>query len=343
MKGKQLSIIIPVHNVERYFRSCLESIYRQGLDDDCFELIVVDDGSTDDSIASIQPLVNEHHNISILRQEASGPSVSRNYGMAQATGEYILFVDSDDLLMDGGLKVLLPKAISTGADLVFADFVRIHDEEIADRYEAQQADSQDTDKTGLDYYVQDFNPDNGFIWRILYRRAFLEAHQMCFTPGVYYEDIPFIQKCCLCAQRVIHSHLLYYIYRIRPRSCTYSYTMKNAHDYNTAIANLWTLTEMPQLSAEVRQRLNDNIFRSFRYAVSCIITVFGNSADRKAIVADLRRKVPNLHFSHGLHQRLISWAFSTMPDAYISWRRFCMLLQNWLSARVFNRLKSLHS
>lgn len=338
--NRQLSIIIPVHNVARYLQACLESIFRQGLAESQFEIILIDDGSSDGSIATIQPLADAHSNISILRQEASGPSVSRNNGMSRATGEYILFVDADDLLMDGGLKLLLPQAINTGADLVMADFTRIHDEEIAAHYEAQLTDAKPIDKRGIDYYADDFNPDNGFIWRILYRRAFLRQLDMQFTPGVYYEDIPFIQKCCLCANRVIHLHLLYYIYRIRPRSCTYSFTMKNAYDYNTAIASLWQLTLLEQLPRNVRQRLVDNIFRSFNYAVSCIVSVFSDKTDRQSIVSDLRQKAPHLQFHHGVRQRLVSFAFSHFPDTYILWCRFSMLLHNWLKARVYNRFIS---
>ena len=96
----ELSIIIPVCNVEQYIGPCLESIYRQGLQDEDFEIIIVNDGSTDRSMAVVEDVVSRHHHISIIDQDHAGPSVCRNAGMEKATGEYVLFVDSDDLLMD---------------------------------------------------------------------------------------------------------------------------------------------------------------------------------------------------------------------------------------------------
>ena len=106
----ELSIIIPVCNVEQYIGPCLESVYRQGLRDDTFEIIIVNDGSTDNGMEVVKGIMRHHYNILVINQENAGPSVSRNAGMEKATGEYVLFVDSDDLLMDNGLSLLLQKA-----------------------------------------------------------------------------------------------------------------------------------------------------------------------------------------------------------------------------------------
>ena len=135
MEHIQLSIIIPVCNVEKYIGPCLESIYRQGLAEEIFEVIIINDGSTDNSLNVISNLMNTHHNISIItNKENAGPSVSRNAGMEKAVGKYVLFVDSDDLLMDNGLSVLLQKAVNTSADMIVADYVRMKDEEIGSNY-----------------------------------------------------------------------------------------------------------------------------------------------------------------------------------------------------------------
>ena len=209
----KLSIIIPVYNVEKYIGPCLESIYRQELAEDVFEVIIVNDASTDDSMLVVSHMMNVHPNISVItNKESYGPSVSRNAGMDKAIGDYVLFVDSDDLLMDEGLSVLLQKAIDTNADMIVADYVRLKDEEIGYNYDSLLTDTHDIDKTGLDYYVEDYDPGIGsFIWRILYKRFFLNENCIRLVPGVYYEDIPFLQECYLKAQRVIGVHLLYYI------------------------------------------------------------------------------------------------------------------------------------
>ncbi len=331
----KLSIIIPVCNVEQYIGPCLESIYRQGLSDGDFEVIVVNDGSTDNSMKVVEDIRLHHHNIQIIHQDHAGPSVCRNEGMEMAKGEYVSFVDSDDLLMDNGLTVLLKKALDTSADMVVADFMRLNDDEITSVYDSQVTDSQVVDKTGLDYYVEDYDPGVGsFIWRILYKRTFLNENHIRLEPGVYYEDIPFLQECYLKAQRVIGVHLLYYIYRIRQRSCTYSFTMKNAMDYNTAIANSWRLTEMGNLPERVVTRQKKNIYLFFNYAVDCIIGVFGDPSERKKIVDDMIRKVPDLRFTGGVGPEVVSALFRTMPHTYIRWRLFSTKMRNWCHARL---------
>ena len=371
----KLSIIIPVCNVEKYIGPCLESIYRQGLLDEDFEVIVVNDGSTDNSMKVVEKIQERHKNIlqinpiqttkneadqttptedcSIKTQSPNlggetahvGPSVCRNKGMERAKGEYVLFVDSDDLLMDNGLSVLLQKALETEADMVVADFMRLKDEEITSVYDsstseaakpsAQPTDTRVVDKSGLDYYVEDYDPEMGsFIWRILYKRTFLHENHIRLFPGVYYEDIPFLQECYLKAKRVIGIHLLYYIYRIRQRSCTYSFTMKNAMDYNTAIANSWQLTGMDNLPEKVVIQQKKNIYLFFNYAIDCIISVFKDPSDRKKIVDDLIKKVPDLRFTGGLGPLIASALFRTTPYTYIQWRLFKTKVTNWCHVRL---------
>ena len=371
----KLSIIIPVCNVEKYIGPCLESIYRQGLLDEDFEVIVVNDGSTDDSMKVVEEMLGRHKNIlqinpiqttkneavqttptedcSIKTQSPNlggetahvGPSVCRNKGMERAKGEYVLFVDSDDLLMDNGLSVLLQKALETEADMVVADFMRLKDEEITSVYDsstseaakpsAQPTDTRVVDKSGLDYYVEDYDPEMGsFIWRILYKRTFLHENHIRLFPGVYYEDIPFLQECYLKAKRVIGIHLLYYIYRIRQRSCTYTFAMKNALDYNTAIANSWRLTEMDNLPERVVTQQKKNIYLFFNYAVDCIIGVFRDPSERIKIVEDMIKKVPDLRFTGGVGPKVVSVLFRAMPYTYIRWRLFNTKVTNWCHARL---------
>ncbi len=313
----KLSIIIPVCNVEKYIGSCLKSIYRQGLSEKDFEIIVVNDGSTDGSMQVVGDIKELHHNISIINQENAGPSVSRNAGMDVATGEYVLFVDSDDLLMDNGLGVLLQKAMESSADMIVADYKRMIDADIDKNYDSQMTSQDIIDLSGYDYYVKVYNPTEGsFIWRILYKRAFLNENHIRLVPGVYYEDIPFLQECYLKAKRVIGIHLLYYIYRIRPRSCTYSFTMKNALDYNTAIANSWKFLKMRDLPDEVCIQVRRNVSVFLNYAIDCIIGVFPQSSERREIVLDLVQKVPELSY----HQ--------------IRWRLFRKKVHNWCLARL---------
>lgn len=98
-----ISIIVPVYNVEKYVHACLESIYHQHLDEERFEVIIVNDGTKDHSMDVIQDIIKAHTNITVINQENLSLSVARNNGIAAAKGEYILMPDSDDLLIDDSL------------------------------------------------------------------------------------------------------------------------------------------------------------------------------------------------------------------------------------------------
>ena len=111
--NKQLSIIVPVYNVEKYIYKCIDSLYHQGLSDDCFEIIIVNDGTLDTSMKIVSSFVDQHSNIKIINQENQGLSVARNNGLAQAEGDYILFVDSDDFIVDNSLGIILQNALNS--------------------------------------------------------------------------------------------------------------------------------------------------------------------------------------------------------------------------------------
>ena len=106
MKEPKLSIIIPVYNVENYVDTCIESLYKQGISEYEFEVILINDGSTDNSLSIIQEYENKYSNITIISQKNQGLSTTRNNGIKLAKGEYLLFVDSDDLIIENILTHL---------------------------------------------------------------------------------------------------------------------------------------------------------------------------------------------------------------------------------------------
>lgn len=113
-----ISIIIPVYNAQKYLSDCLDSVLRQSYKH--FEVILINDGSRDNSLNLCQQYVQLDGRISCIHQENAGPGAARNAGLAQATGDYLLFIDSDDLLLPGALEAMI-RAIQ-GNDLVIARF-----------------------------------------------------------------------------------------------------------------------------------------------------------------------------------------------------------------------------
>ena len=204
-EGVKLSIIVPVYNDENYIRDCLDSIFRQGLDEDDFEVIIINDGAEDNSMIVITDIISLHHNIEIINQENQGVSVARNKGIAIANGEYLLMVDADDLLIEGKLKQLLEKAVETKADLIVPDFIEIADKEITKSKISLLTTSDQAhffyEKSGKEMYLNDLHPSQCYIWRILYKKDFLVQNHILFVPGIHFQDIPFITECYITALR----------------------------------------------------------------------------------------------------------------------------------------------
>ena len=103
----KLSVIIPVYNVERYLEQCVESLYYQELNEDTFEILLIDDGSKDSSLEVANQLAQQYTNIRVFHQENQGQAAARNKGIDEARGEYLMFVDSDDYLQSDQLVNLL--------------------------------------------------------------------------------------------------------------------------------------------------------------------------------------------------------------------------------------------
>lgn len=116
-----ISIVIPVYNVHDYLQRCVDSVVEE-----CstfrYEAILVDDGSTDGSAEMCDVLAKQYVNVKVLHKHNGGLSDARNYGVVQAKGKYIFYLDSDDYLAEGGLRALLATAVNEGSDVVCGNF-----------------------------------------------------------------------------------------------------------------------------------------------------------------------------------------------------------------------------
>ena len=317
----KLSIIVPVYNVEQYIRPCMESIFRQGLDDSEFELILVNDGTQDNSFGIISDIIESHHNIRILEQENSGPSVARNNGIKNARGQYLMFVDSDDLLINNSLAKLLDLAIEKSVDLLVSDFFRLTDKQITDGNYNCYPGNVITEKTGYELYLEDLDPHECYVWRILFRRLFILEKNISFIMHNYcFEDIPFVQECYLFANKCVKVDSTTYIYRIGHASITSFMTIAKLMDLNVSFARLWELQHLLGIPRVVMRKLQDNNFASLSFELWCISHNDSLLHDWKLIVDDLKKRIPNLWFNHGLKQIFVSSMFWFAPSLYLKIR-----------------------
>ena len=316
-----LSIIVPVYNVEIYIRACIESIFRQNLDEKCFEVIIVNDGTKDHSMEVIQDIINQHSNITVINQENLGLSVARNNGIAQAKGEYIFMPDSDDLLIDNSLSVLLEKAIASKVNLVVADYLEMTDEEIDKLTTLNQPQLIVQERKNEELYLLDLDPNKCYVWRTLYRRSFLVKNRISFVPGISCQDVPFTNECYLRSKKSMRTNLLLNIYRRRQMSATSFFNKRKCLDLCVAVAATWKLRNIEGLSQEMKQRLSDNVFVSFSLIFYVMLKGVISSKERREIFVYLNNLVPDLTFSHGIKQRVSTFLYKLSPAFYYASRR----------------------
>ena len=216
-----ISIIVPTYNVEKYIRTCIESILAQTYRN--IEVIIVNDGSTDQSLAVISDLICSHHNVKVINQKNQGLSVARNTGIDVATGKYITFVDPDDKIMPDFVSSLYQIADKTGADIVRGSF-RDFNGNIPKGWGPDFNVPTNCGTIVLDQFLS--SNISFVVVTSIYRLDFINSNHIRFTPGIVLEDVDFTARAYMLAKLVATSPEPNYAYRInRPGSIL---TTKNA-------------------------------------------------------------------------------------------------------------------
>lgn len=338
---KQLSIIIPVYNVEKYIRACVESILSQGLDEECFEVIIVNDGTKDKSMEMIADIISLHDNIIVLNQENQGLSVARNNGIAAAKGEYVFMPDSDDLLIENSLATLLKIAINTKVDMVVADFLIMNDEKIDNFQGIIQDDIKVKEKTGEQLTLEDLNPNQCYVWRTLFRKDFLLVNHITFVPGVFFQDVPFTHECYIKANRCIRTNRILNIYRKgRPGAATSSFTLKKAKDFCMVIAKTWELTKISELNPRIDYKVKQDIWISFSLMIRRTCNYIKDDSERVETIDYLRQLAPNLSFTNGKKQKTVTFLYRNMPHTFIRLRYlYSKIIEKKIMPFYYQRLR----
>lgn len=216
-----LTYIIPVYNTERYVLRCLQSIVNQQLWPDDYEVLVVDDGSTDGSRAVVEAFAAEHRQVKLLTQQNAGVSAARNMAMDNARGRYLMFVDSDDRLGDDVIHRVVQRAIDDDLDVLSFNYecedaqgnVLPHSRE--DNYATTPV------VTGYDFLqAHSMTP---YVWRFLLRREYLQQGGWRFDPSlIVCEDGALIARFLLNAPRMAHEDTIAYCYVNRSDSAMHN-------------------------------------------------------------------------------------------------------------------------
>ena len=198
----KVSVIVPVYNVEKYIARCLNSLVNQTIED--LEIIVVNDGSKDNSEQIIKQFKKDYKNIIYVKKENGGLSSARNFGLIYATGEYVAFLDSDDYVDRSLYKKMYEKAKETNSDYVECDFIWKY---------------PDHEKIDVGFRYKDkkemFEKARVVAWNKLIKREIIINNKLEFPVGLYYEDIEFFYKLLPYINNFsfVEEPLIYYVQR----------------------------------------------------------------------------------------------------------------------------------
>lgn len=219
-----ISIIIPIYNVSAYIERCLHSVMRQTYGE--IECLLVDDASSDDSIEKCERLITAYKgpiHFSILHHEHNrGLSAARNTGTEVATGDYILYLDSDDALTDDCIEPLMaPVLRDASIEMVVGNYERLSDGYPLPAMMMSRTDLPEAEFCGKEVVRSYFFEGKGFYvsaWNKLVKRSFLQKHQLQFMDGVLYEDNPWTHQVLKYLSHLYIVQAVTYLHYRRPSS-----------------------------------------------------------------------------------------------------------------------------
>lgn len=215
MNHPQCSIIVPVYKAEDYIDRCIESILNQTSDN--WELILVDDGSPDNSGAICDGHASKDNRIKVLHQSNKGVSAARNNGLDNASGEYLLFLDSDDWLDNDCIEFCMNNMQKTGAEILQFPTIRVTSKEYSNN-------AVETSKDGVLYYTEEYIAQNNFfvcIGGTVFKKKIIDAGKIRFRDDIKLaEDQMFIMDCMKRSSKVYRTEHPFYKYFINENSAT---------------------------------------------------------------------------------------------------------------------------
>lgn len=259
----KLSIVVPVYNVEQYVRKCILSIIDQ--DNDLFkeiEVIIVNDGTKDNSIEQIQDLVDKYDNITLINQENQGLSVARNNGMAMAKGDYVWFIDSDDWITSDAVKTLMPYLDNVNDIITINYYVVKENEEYPERTpypDVKTMNGKESFRKRCEFGTM--------AQRGIYRMEFMRRNSLFFKPGIYSQDDEMCLRASYLAEKVVFlPQPLYYFLRTtgeNHKSIMNSGKPKYGFDYITVTNSLVKFKE--------EHVIEEDLYKRFDYHISVLI------------------------------------------------------------------------
>ncbi len=332
----KISIIIPVYNVESYLRECLDSVINQTFHD--LEIICIDDGSTDGSGAILDEYAARDTRFVVVHRENRGISCSRNEGLEHATGESVLFLDSDDALERNACELLMRVKTNHDADMIqFGYRIFGGNETIVPALTECGEFVSETEKIRMTRVVPS-------IWLYLYRADFLQKRTLKFAEEIIFEDISYVYHARLLANRILTLPVSLYRYRV---GSGYSTSASKERSYlcypaafNRMIQELQTENASPEtLRLAVLRKMNEVYFawqtrRSIRREFTRVIR---NEflPEERALLAEIPKISTELRAEVRLFYRATCGGLGTWW--WNSFRFTCLKKWDWFVERLYYR------
>ncbi|MDT0198985.1 MULTISPECIES: glycosyltransferase [unclassified Acinetobacter] len=231
----KLSVVVPMYNVEDYIERCLISLIKQNIELDTYEIIIINDGSLDDSVNIVKKYQEKYKNIVLIEKLNGGLSSARNIGLLNAKGDYIWMVDSDDSIKENCLKDLLNYAYKNEIDFLSFPMNDIYCEKVV----LSNIHNKPNDKvvTNLDY-INNYQVEYSACC-FMVRKNILESYKIQFIEGILHEDIDFVIRLLEFCPRVSSFNFMGGVYNYfvgRPESIT---TTKNYKKYCKSLESFY--------------------------------------------------------------------------------------------------------
>lgn len=244
-----ISLIVPAYNVSQYIARCLRTLVNQDIDKSKYEIIVINDGSTDNTLDIINDLLKEFDglNVRIIDQNNGGLSCARNNGFDLAQGDYVWFIDSDDYLQENCLKDISMTLLNNpNIDVLLFDMDYIYDDKPT-AYNPRRLLSGHS-MLGSELFMTDYRYPYSGVQFSIYKRQYLIDHNLKFKQGIFFEDILYTTLLLASNPKCIYINEVYYHYYIRKGSITNSTSsIKKCKDILDISDELYNLHESNNL------------------------------------------------------------------------------------------------
>lgn len=270
----RLSFVIPIYNVSKWLGRCIASIRNQGLAPDDYEIIAVNDGSTDESLQVLQDFLTREAQsgvstapVIVIDQPNRGLSAARNAGFARARGNYVWWVDSDDSLEACFAPRLLERAEKERLDVLCFGLNVINEADGSTRRYEIEDRTQGRTVRGEEFLLKCAMPSAA--WAAIYRRGFIERYKLKYMEGVFHEDQEFTPRAYFLARRIAFENVAVYNYYQRESSIMNRKDPKKTTDLLTICQSLWDFAmEHTQIESAIRYTFINRVSYLFSQALS---------------------------------------------------------------------------